>query len=131
MAGFADLVSSGVALANQLTGTLQDTVQYQAWVSQDTFGDYVYADAITLKAIVERKQDLVMDYEGQEIVSSHVISLLTPLPDNGAAGRSEPIDPRDLFTISDGTSGRILSVETLMNPVTSAGYFHVVKLGGK
>ena len=131
MAGFADLVASGVALANQLTGTLQDDVLYQAWIGQDLFGDYEYSDGVSLGAIVERKQDLVTDYEGQEVVSSHTISLLKPVLANGTPGRSEPIDPRDKFTLSDGTTGRILSVETLMNPVTGAGYYQVVKLGGK
>jgi hypothetical protein len=129
MAGFADLVTKGVALANQLTSTLQVGVSYQAWTGISAMGDYTYAAPVTVQALVEFKQELVVDYAGNEVVSMHTVNILEPIAGNGAEGRTEPLDPRDIFTLPDGSSAKMATSETLINPVTDAGYYHVVKLG--
>ena len=131
MAGFASLVANGVALANTLTSTLQDNVQFEAWIGRDEFNQPVYAAAVPIASIIERKQQLVTNYEGDEVVSDHTINILQPIANNGAAERFEPIDPRDRFTLPDGTTGKVASVDTLVNPETSAGYYHIVKLGAR
>ena len=129
MAGFADLVANGVALADRLTGTLQVNVSYEPWIGQNAFGDYEYGPAQFLPAIVERQSKMVIDLQGQEIRAEHVINILRPVSANGANGRDEPIDARDKFTLQDGSTGIIASVETLLNPVTNAGYYHIVSIG--
>lgn len=131
MAGFADLVAQGVALADSLTATLQANCTYEAWLGVDRFGKESYAAGVSMPTLIERKQDLVVDYEGEEVLSLATISILRPITNNGAAGRQEPIDPRDRFTLPDGTTGRILTVESFVSPTSGAGYFHVVKLGAK
>lgn len=128
---FSSLVRSGVSLADSLTGSLQDECTYEAWTGSDRFGKETYAAGVALPTLIERKQDLVTDYEGEEVVSKATITILRPIADNGASGRQEPIDPRDKFTLPDGTSGRILSVDAFIDPSIGAGYFHIVKLGGK
>jgi hypothetical protein len=129
MAGFADLVASALVLADSLTSTLQASVSYEAWIAKDGFDEPTYAAAVSLPALIERKSKLVIDKEGREVRSEHTITLLRPIPSNGAAGREEPIDPRDKFTIPDGTTGIVAAVETLVNPNTGAGYYQIVSLG--
>lgn len=129
MAGFADIVRNGVALADSLTTTLQDAVTYEPWVSINGFGDDSYGSPQSIPAIIERGARLVVDAEGREIRAEHTINLLRPIAANGAVGRDEPIDGRDKFTLSDGSTGRIAAVESLVNPATGAGYYHIVSIG--
>lgn len=126
---FANLVKNGVALANSLTSALQVGVTYRAWTGITAMGDYTYADPITVQALVEFKQQLVVDFSGNEVVSMHTINILQPISGNGAEGRTEPLDPRDLFTLPDGSTAKMATSETLVNPQTNAGYYHIVKLG--
>jgi len=127
--GLRDLVASGVALADNLTADLQPTVQHEAWTGNDGFGGATYATAVPRAALVERKQKQVLNPQGQEVLSEHTITLLRPIAANGAPDRFEPIDPRDRFTLPDGTTGPILSIESFTDRVTGAGYFAQVFLG--
>lgn len=128
---FAKLVASGVALADKLTASLQSDVSYEAWIGINADGSYQYAAAVPVASIVERNQQTVVSYEGNEVLSTHTVNILRPIGPNGAAGRNEPVDPRDRFTLADGTTSRTLAVGTLVNPDTDAGYYHIVNLGAK
>ena len=129
MAGFADIVRQGVALADSLTSTLQDEVTYEAWTGSDGFGEYSFAAPVQIPALIEKSDKTVIDMQGREIRAEHVISLLRPIAANGATGRREPIDNRDKFTLPDGSTGIIAGVDTLVDPDTGAGYYHIVSLG--
>lgn len=128
---FAKIVRDGVALANTLTASLQDSVTYEPWIASDGFGQHVYGSPQQIPAIIERQSKMIIDLAGQEIRAEHVINILRPIPANGAAGRDEPIDARDRFTLADGSTGIIAAVETLVDPAISAGYYHIVSIGRK
>lgn len=127
--GLRDLIKNGVALADKLTADLQPTVTHSAWIATTGTGKSVFGAPMTRAAIVERKQKLVKTGGGQELLSQHVVSFLRPVAPHGAAGRSEPIDARDRITLPDGTTGPILHVDTFVDRVTGAGYYHQVFLG--
>lgn len=129
MAGFADIVRNGVALADSLTATLQDAVTYEAWIGSDGFDEPSYAAGVQISALIEKSDKTVIDTQGREIRTESVISLLRPIAPNGATGRQEPIDNRDKFTLPDGTTGIIAGVETFVDADTGAGYYHIVSLG--
>lgn len=126
---FAALIRQGLQLADNLTGSLQDTVMYKPWQGEDKYGDPTFGTPQPIKAIVERNAKLKFEFEGKVLEYSHLIYILRPLPPNGAAGRIEPLDPRDVFTLSDGSTGKTADVSTLMDPAISAGYYHIVALG--
>lgn len=130
MPGFADLIRNGVALADSLTNSLQATVVHEAWTGNDGEGGYSYDDGIERLALVERKQRMRRNAQGEEVMSTHVVTFLRPIADNGATGRQEPVDPRDRITLPDGTKSNILSVEAFVDKDTGAGYLHEVYLGG-
>ena len=129
MAGFADILRAGIATANSVTATLQATVQHYAWISDDGFGTNSYAAAVPRQAIVEEKQRLIRQGDGQYMLSRAKVTFIFPIPANGAAKRQEPIDPRDKIVLPDGTTGPIIDIEGVVDPDTGKPYISEVWLG--
>lgn len=129
--GLADIIRSGVATAHKVTLDLQATVTHEAWTGQDDTGKPTYASAETRTAVVDRKQRLRRSVGGQEMVSRHVLTFLAPIAANGAADRQEPIDPRDRFTLPDGSTGPIIDIASTVDAEsgTGEGYLYEVYLG--
>jgi hypothetical protein len=117
--GLDALVRSGVALAKQLTADLQVSVSHEAVSSRDLRGKPTYAAAVSRPAIVEKKQRLVRDTTGREVMCSHVISFLQPVS----------LSVEDRLTLPDGTTGPILSIEGLVDAGTNARFYVIVYLG--
>ena len=127
---FDDLIRTGVALADTLTGSLQDNVTHEAWTGRDgPTGDDTWAAGVSRQAIVSRKSRRHMSSTGQELLTSAKILFPRPIAANGASGRVEPIDGRDIITLSDGFTGPVVDVEAIMDPDTNAGYYTTVWLG--
>lgn len=136
MAGFADLITQGIALANSLTGTLQADISYSAWLGYATTGPnagtgYSYSSPVSIPAIIELGRKQRQDSNGQLLITVARVFLLRPLTPNGATGRTEPIDTRDVIVLPDGTTGPIVSVGGLVNPVIGRPYYHDILLGDK
>lgn len=127
--GFSSSIRNGVALANKLTKDLQVVVSFYAWIGTDDTGGPRYADPISVLAVVEDKHRTRRFSNGQEVVQKAVITILVPMNSNGASGRSEPIDPRDKFVLPNGTTGPILDVSGIVDPITNRPYMHEVVLG--
>lgn len=129
MAGFADIIRSGVAIADNLTQSLQPSVTHEPFTGKNGEGGYSYGTGVQRAALVERKAKMVRNAQGEEVVSTHVVTFLRPIAANGSPGRREPIDHRDRMTMPDGSKPKILSIEDFTDKDTSAGYFYVVHLG--
>jgi hypothetical protein len=125
----ADIVRSGVALANTLTASLQVSVQHKAWTGSDAYGAPTYADAIVRNGLLEAKTRVLRRPNGEEVLQQSQLTILEPVAANGAAGRAEPIDPRDRFVLPDGTEKAALDVSGLADPSTGAPYGFEVALG--
>lgn len=129
MAGLADVVKGGIALARSLTLDLHITVQHYAWTGQAVDGTPTYASPVDRKALVERKQKLVPGPAGDMVLSNAYIAILEEITPNGAAGRVEPIDVKDKFVIPGGDVGPILNVSGFFDGGTSVPYYAEVYLG--
>jgi hypothetical protein len=114
-----DILRNGVSLANTLTNSLQTTVSYEAYSSQDSFGDITYAAAVNVKAVVERKSAQRHTSSGQIIATKARITFLTP----------QTIDIRDKITLSDGTTGPIVDIVGVEDSNTTKPYATEVWLG--
>ena len=128
--GLADILRSGIAIADTVTKGVQVNVTHEAWTGQNGHGTETYAAAVTRKAIVDltRKQRPTASGKLVNVVATVII--LEPVLPNGAAGRFEPIDPRDKLTLPDGTTGPILNgPNSVMDPATSRGLFNEIYLG--
>lgn len=128
---FDALIRKGITLANKLTGSLQAEVEYRPWVDSSGKGKAIYGASQFLKAIVEPRQVLKSDKDGHEVrVQGSSVMFLQTIEPNGATDRrSEPIDPRDLIVLPDGTSSPILSVGGMTDPTTKRPYFCEVVVG--
>jgi len=129
MSGFADIVRSGVAIAQTLTQSLQVEVEHFPWVDSDSHGAPVFGYSLKRSAIVEYKQSAVRNVQGETVLSRAKITILYPLTPNGATGRREPIDSRDRLVLPDGTSGPIVAVNNLVDPATRRPYMYDIYLG--
>jgi len=125
----ADAVRLGIALAHETTAALQAEVRHSAWIADGGVGEPVYAAPVVRQAIVEQKQSMVRNAQGEVVLASTKITLLVPIEGLGVVGRREPIDPRDEFLLPDGTTGPILAVSGLVDPDTNYPYMHEVYLG--
>lgn len=135
--GLADTVRSGVALANSLTGDLQDAVTHERWINDSERGRPVYAAGVSLQALVEYKERRVVAANGDVSVQRAKITIIGPvsaLPAGQHTAKSQlyrkdPIDPRDRFTLPNGTVARILNIVGLDDPSTGSPYLYEVTLG--
>lgn len=129
MAGLADVIKQGIAVARSVTLDLHVTVQHYAWTSQSVDGTPTYAAAVPRKALVERKQKLVAGPNGQMVMSEAYIAFLEEITPNGATGRVEPIDARDKIVMPDGVTGPILNVGGFFDGGTGVPFYSEIYLG--
>jgi hypothetical protein len=125
----ADVVRSGIALANNLTGSFQVSVNHYAWISDNEAGEPQFAAPIIRQALHERKQRLIKTADSRELVSTSQLTIIGPVGENGAEGRREPIDSRDKIVFFSGESGKILNINGLDDPSTGRPYMYEVSLG--
>lgn len=126
------IVRNAVSIADRVTAPLQATIQHSAWTGQDEFGDVTYTDPISRDCIVEYKiRDKLQSSSGRVIQSQALVTIIRPIDPNGAAGRVEPIDPRDLIVLPNGHSGPIIDIEGVVDPMTNSPYMYQVWIGGQ
>jgi hypothetical protein len=126
----ANIVRSGVAIANKVTASLQGTVTIKQWVAQDGFGLDTFGKTLRIPAIIEMGEKEFDLQDGVSITTKATITFLQPVPVNGAAGRVEPIDTRDILTLPDGTTGpTLVGAPMIVDPASSKPYFQIVGIG--
>lgn len=110
----ADIVRAGVAVAYGITndGGFLSNVSHAAWtgVSADGYGTDQYASPVTRRAFVEIADRTHTIPGGRSITSKAYLLFQDPITNNGAAGRTEPIDARDKFTLPGGLSWPVVDV---------------------
>ena len=127
--GLADIVRGAVAIANKSSGSLQVEVSHEAWIGDDSYSKPQYATAVGRQALAQEGGKPWRAPNGDTITPKATISFLEPIEGNGAAGRTDPIDPRDRFTLPDGKTGPVVEKPAgLLDPSTGAGYLHEVYL---
>lgn len=130
------IISNAVKIASTATRSLQETpegvgiVAHYAWTSEDNFGKKSYASPVNRRAIWEPGHQSKFDTNTGSVVQvKGKLTFLDPIEPNGAAGRIEPIDNRDLIVLPDGTSGPIYRPEGLYNPVSGAPFLIELWIG--
>lgn len=130
MADYAKMLRDGVKLIKDTTDSLQPYCQLHQWIGQDLYGKPVYAvPPLSLKAIVNQAPNLHQTSGGQLVAVQAYAAFLEPIPPNGTAGRVEPIDPRDVIMLPDGTTGPIVEVKGFIDAGTDKPMFSEVWIG--
>lgn len=127
--GLLDVVRSGIALANSVTSDLQANVSHRAWTASSSYGDATLATAVLRPAIVVQSFKMHRTSKGEMVATRAHITFLEPITPNGAAGRMEPIDPRDTITLPDGTTGPIVDISGFIDRETTRPLLVEVWLG--
>lgn len=128
----ADILRNGIATARSITLPLHVTVTHVAWTGEAYDGAPITA-AKMYKALVDKKQRLVRNQQGQEVMSTCAIYVLEEIapttPILSTNPRSNPVDPRDKFICPDGTTGPIVSVDGFFDGGTGVPYYSQIYLG--
>lgn len=132
--GLGSVVRGLLPVVKQVIGGqdgLMDDVTIQFWEYDiDEYGTSHYSDPVPFQAIVVRKQEMIKTINGQTQQSQTYVAFVEELPARGTGrDRKEPLDERDIITLSDGTTGPILNDLGLMDQATSAPYLLEVYLG--
>jgi hypothetical protein len=127
--GFASLIRGGIALASGLTSDLQANVIHTPWVAEDGYGKMTPGIPVTRKALVDRKVTERYANTGKLVMTLATITFLDPIAPNGASGRIEPIDPRDILTLDDGATAPIVEISAFEDAGVQAPYLNEVTLG--
>lgn len=117
----AAVIADAVAGAAALTQSLQVPVSLEQWIGhKDGSAKPDYDEPLVLAAIVQEGSTQVRTSTGETFTARACVSFLELPPINGAAGRREPIDPRDRITLPSGLTAPIVdNVGALLNPDTS------------
>ena len=99
MAGYADIIRNGIALADSLTTTLQSEITHYAWETQSSFRGAGLAAGVQRKAIVEKKQRMLRMENGKEVLAQTYIFFPRPVA----------MSPKDKIVLADGSTGPILN----------------------
>lgn len=128
----SSLIRKAVAVAYSVVGKLDIpvTVTHYPWISQDVFGAPTYAPVgVPYSVIFDERQQQKRDEEGIVVSTRAYLAFLEPIAPNAAAGRLNPLDPRDKIVLPDGTTGPIVSSSGFVDKGTGKPYFHEVWIG--
>lgn len=130
------LISRAVDIAFDATRSLQETpegvgiVAHHAWTGADNWGNATFASPVNRRALWEPGHQAKFDTNTGSVVQVRgKLTFLEPVEPNGAAGRVEPIDNRDLIILPDGTTGPIFKPEGLYNPVAGKPFLIELWIG--
>lgn len=116
--GLDSLIRAAVAVADDVTTSLQVSVTHEPYASQNGYGAITYGTAVTRKAVVSYATKPVRTVEGHERLSTAQIVL----------PRNVAVDIRDRFTLPSGLTAPVLAVHGVADP-TGGVYAQEVALG--
>jgi hypothetical protein len=127
----AEILRDGVKTIKDLTGGIQVLVQHRAWQGYtDASGTETFSDPISRRCIVSTQQKELQTSSGETVTVMATLNFLGDVEPNGAVGRKEPFDPRDIIVLPDGFTGPIIDTPSgVMDPKTNRGFTHKVMLG--
>lgn len=126
----AEILRSGIRIANTLTKGVQSTIIHEPWIGQEVHGDDEYDLPVELLAVIERTNKVITQGDEQVTIAA-ILTFVGDIEPNGAPGRREPIDPRDRITLPDGFTGPVVDIKGVTDPGTNRGFTTEVLLGAR
>lgn len=125
----AEILRSGIQIADSLTKGVQSTITIERWTGQTVHGDDTYSIPITVSAVIDRTNK-VINRGDEQITIGATLTVIGDIPPDGGVGRREPIDPRDRITLPDGFTGPIINApNSVVDPGTGRGFINEIMLG--
>lgn len=107
--GLLKVLRSGVKTVNKVTLDLQSDTTFERYLSSDGAGGKTYGSPVTLKAIVEDRQEIVRTLSGELSQSKTHITYLDAAALSAATG-GNGIKEQDRITLQNGETGPILAI---------------------
>ena len=127
--GLLDVLRSGIKTAHNVLNPLEANVTYRRVVARDGYGEPTsFGTETTLTAIVDFKSVPVYIKEGVVVYSSATLTFLDLAAIETATG-AVGFAVGDLFTLADGTKGKVLSLGGFMDAGTTRPLPTTVMLG--
>lgn len=123
------IIRGGIAIANSVTKSLQGVVLHRSWMGTTGFGDVTYSEPVARRALIDQSEKPRFTQAGEMILTKAQLTILDPIPFINVAGRTNPIDSRDIFTLPDGTTGPVVATSGFIDAETNAPYMVEVTLG--
>jgi hypothetical protein len=126
------ILVNGVKIISKVTDDAKDEVTLKPWIGDDTKGNVFYASSMTLRALVSKKHQAQFSAMGgmvQVVARVQFVDSVPSTTPNAGEERVNPIDPRDIITLSDGTTAPIIADGGFVDRVTSQPYAIKVTLG--
>lgn len=130
----AEILRSGISLANELTLGVQCQVKFEACTGQNANGR-TYAAPVYLSAVVDfTAKERVSAVTDKVQTIAATIMVVGDVKPNGTIiannPRREPVDDRDRLTLPNGFTGPIISAPgSVVDPATNRGFIHVIEIG--
>jgi hypothetical protein len=128
--GLSSIIASAVEAVRSSTEGLTVEVRLRRWIGLPlTFGgpEQFDEDVLIVPGFVQEGEVHHKRSDGQVITTKARIVFLEDVPDHGAPGRKEPIDPRDEVTLPSDLTGHLAELPGVMvNPTTGRPYTRVV-----
>jgi hypothetical protein len=129
--GLEAVIAGAVEAVRLSTETIQVQVQIEPWIGEPLAfgGPPQYGPLVLAQALVQEGLQHTKRSDGTYITTRARLSFLDPaaVPPNGAPGRREPIDPRDIVTLPSGLTGHLQELPGVqINPATGQPYVRVV-----
>jgi hypothetical protein len=126
--GFENIIRKGVQIADRITKTMQPSLVYLIWTGADGAGKSSFTES-SVRAHVEMSNRIRAAANGREYVQEAIITLLDPPVANGAEGRDEPVDLRDVFILPNGRRSTVVEVIGQVDPLTNGPYAFEIRTG--
>jgi hypothetical protein len=123
------IIRNGIAIADNVTRDLQGVVMHQSWLGTSGSGDVTFSAAVSRRALIDESEKPRFSQAGQLILTKAQLTFLDPIAPQEAAGRVNPVDSRDIFTLPDGTTGPVVSTSGFIDAETNQPYMISVTLG--
>jgi hypothetical protein len=94
------------------------------WTGQTGLGDETTV-TVPRQCLIERRIHQRKLSDGRTVQVEATLTFLAVVPPNGAAGRDEPIDPKDRFILPGGIVGSVLDTEGLDKGVATTSLFYI------
>jgi len=121
-------IRGAVKTANKVVKDLQSVTTFERALSSDGAGAVTHAASVTLRAIVEDKQEIVRTSSGQLSQSKTHITFLDVAAVSAATG-GQGIKESDKITLPSGETGPILSISGFIDAGTGLPVASEVYLG--
>ena len=126
--GLLQIVQSAVKTAHNLTLDLQASFMFEKYLSSGGAGDKIYSSPVTIRAIIEEKQEIVRTVSGEMSQSkTHITVLDTERLLEVTNG--EGVQEEDRIILQNGETGRILNAQGLMDRSTGGLVLTEIYLG--